>query len=76
MTLISAETHPALETFTPSFDGIDWNSPKERVRKFRARVFAEHAKQNRKFQMSEFIWEADAWRDAFGNMRNDPLLAM
>lgn len=46
------------------------------ARQFRAQVFALHSRNNETWCKSEYAWEADAWSDVFGHMRNDPCLAM
>ena len=60
----------------PSFEGIDWDLPGEESRRKRARIVARHASSNQAINKSEYVWEADAWKDVFGRMRNDPLLAL
>jgi hypothetical protein len=62
--------------WVPSLDGIDWNEPCEADRRRRARIFAKHARNNEKWNKSEYAWEADAWSDVFSQMRDDPYLAM
>ncbi|KAJ4045974.1 hypothetical protein NW761_007987 [Fusarium oxysporum] len=36
----------------------------------------KHILQNEKWAKSEYAWEADAWKDVFGMMRDDPVLAV
>jgi hypothetical protein len=64
------------DSFRPSFDAINWNDDDETIRRFRAKVVVSHARENDKFERGEFAWEADAWRDVFGNLRDDDLIAM
>jgi hypothetical protein len=47
-------------------------------RKFlrRVEIAVQHSKQSRLDQVSEFNWEADAWRDIFGRLRDDERLRM
>lgn len=59
----------------PSLDSEDWNSSTESARRIRARALLTHILDNEKWNKSEYAWEADAWNDMFGPMRNDPLLA-
>lgn len=63
-------------SLTFSFDGTNWNDESETIRRFRAKVVASHAKENYERNRSEFAWEADAWRDVFGNLRDDDFIAM
>jgi len=51
-------------------------SPEILERQARARKFASHANNNEMRYKSEFAWEADAWSDVFGCMREDPSLAL
>ncbi|KAI9695513.1 MAG: hypothetical protein M1836_006430 [Candelina mexicana] len=67
---------PGRNLFIPSFKQIDWESPHESNRRRRARMAMKHALDNSKWNKSEYAWEADAWRDIFGHIRNDPLLAL
>lgn len=62
--------------FVPSFEDIDWDSPAEADRRSRACVVRTHMVNNETYCKSEFAWEADAWSDIFGCMRNDNQLAM
>lgn len=62
--------------WTPSLTGIDWEQPDEVPRRLRARVLVEHNINNEAWNKSEYAWEADAWSDVFGDMRNDPCLTM
>jgi hypothetical protein len=64
------------KVWVPSLDGIDRDDPLEADRRRRARVFAEHARNNEKWKKSEFAWEVDAWSDVFNQMRDDPSLTM
>lgn len=64
------------DSFRPSFDAINWNDDDKTIRRFRAKVVASHARENDRFQRGEFAWEADAWRDVFGNLRDDDLIAI
>lgn len=58
----------------PSLDGVDWDHPTEESRRARAKIFQKHVLENEKWKKSEYAWEADAWSDVFGQMRNDPVL--
>lgn len=40
----------------------------------RAKVLADHAKNNEDWAKSEYAWEADAWSDIFRPMRDDHCL--
>lgn len=64
------------ELFIPSFESVDWDSPTEVGRRERAQIVEEHMINNETFHKSEYAWEADAWSDIFGSMRNDNQLAM
>ncbi len=57
-------------------EDIDWNCPGEEERRARARVFLKHVLTNERWKKSEYAWEADAWKDVFGLMRDDPLLTV
>jgi hypothetical protein len=63
-------------SFNLSFSGVNWDDKSEVVRRMRAKVVARHAQDNSKLRRSEFAWDADAWRDVFGNLRDDDLIAM
>jgi hypothetical protein len=60
----------------PNLTGVDWEEPSELPRRKRARVLMEHTLNNETWNKSEYAWEADAWSDIFGDMRNDPILAV
>jgi hypothetical protein len=60
----------------PSLNGEDWNHRDEKSRRARAKIFLKHVLDNEKWNKSEYAWEADAWTDVFGLLRNDPLLAV
>ncbi|KAJ3539273.1 hypothetical protein NM208_g5553 [Fusarium decemcellulare] len=60
----------------PSLDDTDWNHHAEEGRRARARTFLKHVLDNEKWAKSEYAWEADAWTDVFGLMRDDPVLAI
>jgi len=64
------------DLWLPSLDAVDWMDPTEKGRRRRARVFVKHVLENEKWNKSEYAWEADAWHDVFGQMRNDPVLAV
>ncbi|KAH7127904.1 hypothetical protein B0J13DRAFT_564709 [Dactylonectria estremocensis] len=61
--------------WVPSVAALDWNLETESTRRQRAKKFVKHALDNEKWNKSEYAWEADAWSDVFGQMREDPLLA-
>ena len=61
--------------WVPSVQDLDWDNPSEEPRRARARTFVRHALDNEKWNKSEYAWEADAWSDVFGQMRNDPTIA-
>ena len=48
----------------------------EHNRRERARQLLRHTLDNERWNKSEYAWEADAWVDVFGQMRNDPALAV
>lgn len=52
--------------------------PDDYRREFLGRVEAvvQHSTQAEQDKVSEFNWEADAWRDIFGRMRDDDRLRM
>jgi hypothetical protein len=52
-----------------------FDSPTEHNRRKRARQLLRHTLDNERWNKSEYAWEADAWADVFGQMRNDPALA-
>ncbi|KAG4289868.1 hypothetical protein FPRO06_04690 [Fusarium proliferatum] len=54
----------------------NWDDADEEGRRVRARTMAKHILQNEKWAKSEYAWEADAWKDVFGLMRDDPVLAV
>jgi hypothetical protein len=62
--------------WVPTLENTDWDEPGEICRRKRARVMAEHNPNNEAWNKSEYAWEADAWSDVFGEMRNDPVLAV
>ncbi|KAK9641187.1 hypothetical protein HCH54_008939 [Aspergillus fumigatus] len=64
------------ELWLPSLDGIDWNHFSESSRLSRAEAFLKHVLNNERWKKSEYAWEADAWSDVFGQMKNDPVLAV
>jgi len=64
------------KVWVPSLDNIDWDAPGEVLRRKRAQMIAEHNLNNEMWNKSEYAWEADAWSDVFGEMRNDPVLAV
>jgi hypothetical protein len=65
------------KVWTPSLPEEEEQETPEMVdQQTRARIFAEHSKNNEKWCKSEYAWEADAWSDVFRPMRDDPCLAM
>ena len=52
------------------------NTPEDRERLSRARTFAAQSRNNEGWCKSEYAWEADAWSQAFGPMREDCCLAV
>lgn len=64
------------DLWLPSLDQIDWTDSSEDSRRSRAREFVKHVLDNERWNKSEYAWEADAWTDVFGHMRNDPALAV
>ncbi|GFF96763.1 hypothetical protein IFM47457_11049 [Aspergillus lentulus] len=64
------------DLWLPSLDGIDWNHFSESSRRSRAETFLRHVLNNERWKKSEYAWEADAWTDVFGQMKNDPVLAV
>jgi hypothetical protein len=62
--------------WVPTLEYADWDEPGQVDRRKRARLMAEHNISNETWIKSEYAWEADAWADVFGEMRNDPVLAM
>jgi hypothetical protein len=64
----------AKHLFIPTTDDKDWNSPGEYTRRRFARRAVKHASRNTISNRSEFSWEADAWIDVFGRLRDDPCL--
>ncbi|KAH7371953.1 hypothetical protein BKA66DRAFT_443745 [Pyrenochaeta sp. MPI-SDFR-AT-0127] len=59
----------------PTVDYSMFDDPMEEHRRTRAKKFLRHALDNERWNKSEYAWEADAWTDVFGQMRNDPALA-
>ena len=62
--------------FIPTCKDLDWDDSGEVSRRARARVAARHAASHEVWNKSEYAWEADAWSDVFGKIRDDPLLVM
>jgi hypothetical protein len=60
----------------PSLDVSEWSQPYEEPRRARARRFLRHTLDNEKWNKSEYAWDADAFADVFGRMRDDPALAV
>lgn len=60
----------------PTLDeGAKWNDFGEESRRIRAQRLVKHALDNERWNKSEYAWEADAWSDVFGQMRDDPVIA-
>jgi hypothetical protein len=64
------------KVWVPTLENAEWDEPGEVSRIKRAQVIAEHNCNNETWNKSEYAWEADAWSDVFGQMRNDPVLAV
>jgi hypothetical protein len=61
--------------WVPTLDHVDWDDRSEEPRRMRAKTFLRHALGNGQWRKSEYAWEADAWNDVFGQMRDDPTIA-
>lgn len=61
--------------WVPTLNRVDWEDRSEEPRRMRAKTFLRHALDNGKWRKSEYAWEADAWNDVFGQMRNDPTIS-
>jgi hypothetical protein len=59
------------KVWVPSLEGIDWDSPEERHQRHLARKVQIHSIRNGRRRSSEYAWEADAWSDVFGRLRDD-----
>lgn len=64
------------KVWIPSLEGIDWDTPNERSRRRQAELVVAHSIRNEMRRKSEYAWEADAWSDIFGDMRDDFCLEM
>tara|TARA_R110002033_G_scaffold97937_1_gene146361 strand:+ start:456 stop:851 length:396 start_codon:yes stop_codon:yes gene_type:complete len=62
--------------FVPSIEGVDWESSEESGRRERAQAMERHMINNETFHKSEYAWEADAWADVFGRLRDDNQVVM
>lgn len=60
----------------PSLHDTHWSHVSEDGRRVRAERFLKHSLDNERFKKSEYAWEADAWQDVFGLLREDPALAV
>ncbi|KAF9775386.1 hypothetical protein IL306_006518 [Fusarium sp. DS 682] len=60
--------------WVPSLQDTNWDDAGEEDRRVRARKIVRHIRQNEKWAKSEYAWEADAWKDVFGMMRDDPFI--
>ncbi|KJK63935.1 hypothetical protein P875_00064605 [Aspergillus parasiticus SU-1] len=60
----------------PSLHDTHWSDRSEDGRRARAERFLKHTLDNERFKKSEYAWEADAWQDVFGLLREDPVLAV
>jgi hypothetical protein len=61
--------------WVPVLDRVDWDDQSEESRRMRAKTFLKHNLDNARWRKSEYAWEADAWNDVFGRMRDDPATA-
>lgn len=64
------------DLWLPSFHDTNWSDASEDGRRVRAEKLLKHALDNERFKKSEYAWEADAWQDVFGLLRDDPALAV
>jgi hypothetical protein len=64
------------DLWIPTTKDALFNSPAEHNRRERAKQLLQHTLDNERWNKSEYAWEADAWADVFGQMRNDPALAV
>lgn len=64
------------KVWVPSLQSIDWESSSEQSRRWRAEIVLQHNINNERRMRSEYAWEADAWSDVFGHIRDDDLLEM
>jgi hypothetical protein len=64
------------DLWLPSVDDVHWSHTSEDSRRARAENLLKHVLNNEKWKKSEYAWEADAWQDVFGLMRNDRSLAV
>ncbi|KAJ6142839.1 hypothetical protein N7471_002292 [Penicillium samsonianum] len=67
---------PCHNLWLPSLHGTHWSHVSEDGRRVRAERFLKHSLDNERFKKSEYAWEADAWQDVFGLLREDPALAV
>ncbi|KAK4038456.1 hypothetical protein C8A01DRAFT_47917 [Parachaetomium inaequale] len=63
-----------VDRFGVTADVAYWNSSGEESRRARARVFLKHVLDNERWKKAEYVWEADAWSDVFGLMRDDLMI--
>ncbi|KAF1970805.1 hypothetical protein BU23DRAFT_368284, partial [Bimuria novae-zelandiae CBS 107.79] len=64
------------DLWIPTVEDAMFDSPTEHHRRERARQLLRHTLDNERWNKTEYAWEADAWADVFGQMRNDPALAV
>ncbi|PVH83821.1 hypothetical protein DL98DRAFT_454426 [Cadophora sp. DSE1049] len=62
--------------FVPSIEGVNWEGSEEDGRRERALAVERHMINNETFHKSEYAWEADAWADIFGHIRDDNQLVI
>ncbi|KAJ5167275.1 uncharacterized protein N7482_006056 [Penicillium canariense] len=67
---------PGHDLWLPSVCDVHWSHASEDSRRARAEKFLKHSLDNERFKKSEYAWEADAWQDVFGRMRDDPSLVV
>ncbi|KAF2094070.1 hypothetical protein NA57DRAFT_60716 [Rhizodiscina lignyota] len=62
------------KVWVPTLPEQDEETPETLDRRARAKTLASHSRKNEAWCKSEFGWEADAWADIFGRMRDEPTL--
>jgi hypothetical protein len=68
------QTEQSRHLFLPTAHNKDWGRGAESMRRSIAHRAVEHALRNESGNRSEFSWDADAWNDVFGRLRDDPCI--